>query len=99
MQVLNREVFRTSRELEYFTQKELILQTGHKPELWPEVVLKELMDNGLDACESAGVLPEIDIKVEPHSLTVTDNGPGLPLPVVESVMDYSVRVSSKDAYI
>jgi DNA topoisomerase VI subunit B len=99
MQVLNREVFRTSRELEYFTQKELMLQTGHKPELWPEVVLKELMDNGLDACESAGVLPEIKIVVDAHSLTVTDNGPGLPLPVVESVMDYTVRVSSKDAYI
>ena len=98
-QVLNRAVFVTSRELEYFTEKELTLQTGHEPELWPEVVLKELVDNGLDACESAGLPPEINVSLAADAITVTDNGPGLPSAVVESVLDYSVRASSKDAYI
>jgi DNA topoisomerase VI subunit B len=98
-QVLNRAVFVTSRELEYFTAKELTLQTGHEPERWPEVILKELVDNGLDACEGAGVAPEISIAVAGDTITVTDNGPGLPASVIESVIDYSVRASSKDAYI
>lgn len=97
--VLNREVFRTSRELEYFTQKELTLQTGHESERWPEVVLKELIDNGLDACESAGVLPEIKVAVDAKSISVSDNGSGIPESVIASVLDFSVRASSKDAYI
>lgn len=97
--VLNREVFITSRELEYFTKKELTLQTGHEPERWPEVVLKELVDNGLDACEGAGVSPEINVSLAGDTITVADNGPGLPSSVIESVLDYSVRATSKDAYI
>ncbi len=97
--LLNREVFRTSRELEYFTEKELTLQTGHEIERWPEVVLKELVDNSLDACEAAGTLPEIIVSLESTSITVADNGPGIPADVIESVLDYSVRASSKDAYI
>jgi len=97
--VLNRAVFVTSRELEYFTEKELTLQTGHEPERWPEVILKELVDNGLDACEGAGIAPEIIITLAPDAITVTDNGPGLPAAVIKSVLDYSVRASSKDAYI
>ncbi len=97
--VLNREVFRTSRELEYFTQKELTLQTGHEPARWSEVILKELIDNGLDACEEAGQLPEIHVRVTDDSIMVEDNGPGLPAGAVQSALDYSVRASSKDAYI
>ncbi len=97
--VLNREVFRTSRELEYFTEKELTLQTGHEPDRWLEVVVKELVDNSLDACEAARILPDITITIEPDSITVADNGAGIPADVVESVLDFNVRVSSKDAYI
>ncbi|HEX8843072.1 MAG TPA: ATP-binding protein [Pyrinomonadaceae bacterium] len=97
--VLAREVFKTSRELEYFTRKELTLQTGHEPERWSEVAFKELIDNGLDACESANTLPSIKITVADDSLTITDNGPGIPESVIESVLDFSVRASSKDAYI
>jgi DNA topoisomerase VI subunit B len=96
---LNRAVFVTSRELEYFTAKELTLQTGHEPERWPEVALKELVDNGLDACEGAGIAPEITVTLTTDSITVADNGLGLPASVIESVLDYSVRASSKDAYI
>ena len=50
MTTLTRQTFRFSGVLEYFTEKELTLQTGHTPERWPEVVLKELIDNALDAC-------------------------------------------------
>jgi hypothetical protein len=74
--VLRRETFHTSRLLEYFSEKELTLQTGHEPERWPEVVLKELTDNSLDACEEAGTAPEIIITTDERSIVVEDNGPG-----------------------
>ncbi len=50
--------------------------------------LKEAVDNSLDACEEAGILPDIDVEIERVSqgakknadiirVKVTDNGPGL----------------------
>jgi hypothetical protein len=45
---LKRTTFKTSRLAEFCSEKELINQTGHDVELWPLVVLKELMDNALD---------------------------------------------------
>jgi DNA topoisomerase VI subunit B len=43
------------------------------------VCLKELVDNALDACETAGVAPEVRVEVEKDvktlRLTVSDNGP------------------------
>ncbi len=42
---LKRATFTTSRLLEFTSQKELALQTGHPAEQWPCVVAKELGDN------------------------------------------------------
>ncbi len=45
--------------------------------------VKEGVDNSLDACEEAGILPEITIKIEPTShedrfkVMIEDNGPGI----------------------
>ena len=58
---LQRQTFSTSRLLEYFSEKELVLQTGHEPDGWPEVVVKELVDSALDACEESDVLSDITI--------------------------------------
>ena len=59
---LKRQVFTTSRELEYFSESELTTQTGYpKEQWWPGVVVKELIDNSLDACEQAGVAPVIAV--------------------------------------
>src|SRR5262245_4768224 len=54
---LNRTTFRTSREMDFFSQKELVTQTGNEVGEWPHVAVKELMDNSLDACEDAGITP------------------------------------------
>ncbi len=59
---LDRTTLRTSRLLDFCSRKELIAQTGHQPDAWPLVVLKELVDNALDACEEAEVAPEITIR-------------------------------------
>ncbi len=96
---LERTTLRTSRLLDFCSRKELIAQTGHQPDAWPLVVLKELMDNALDACEEAGVEPEITVKVDDGGITVTDNGPGIPPETITDVLDFSVRVSSREAYV
>src|SRR5260370_36918869 len=65
----------------------------------PLVMLKELVDNALDATEEAGIAPAISITVGNGKVIVTDNGPGLPAETVAAVLDYSVRVSSREAYV
>jgi DNA topoisomerase VI subunit B len=96
---LERTTFRTSRLLEFCSRKELVAQSGHEPDVWPLVILKELVDNALDACEEAGLHPEIDVQVEPGAITVTDNGPGIPSDTVTDILDFSSRVSSREAYV
>jgi len=44
--------------------------------------VKEAVDNALDACEEAGILPEISVQIEQiaerrFQVAVTDNGPGI----------------------
>ena len=46
--ILERTTFSTSRLLEFCSRKELIAQTGHEPDDWLLVIVKELIDNALD---------------------------------------------------
>jgi hypothetical protein len=96
---LQRQTFRTSRLLDFFSEKELVAQTGHYVSDWPLVVVKELIDNALDACEETGVAPVISVTVNEAGIEVTDNGPGLPADTTKGVLDYTVRVSSREAYV
>ena len=96
---LQRATFRTSRLLDFFSRKELIAQTGHQVSDWPLVIVKELIDNALDACEEAGIPPEITVVVDNVGIEVRDNGPGMPADTIKSVLDYTVRVSSREAYV
>jgi DNA topoisomerase VI subunit B len=96
---LARTTLQTSRLLDFFSEKELTTQTGHPPGDWPLVVVKELLDNSLDACEDVGIAPEITIQVDKKGIIVTDNGPGIPADTVAGVLDYEVRVSSREHYV
>lgn len=84
----------SSSAAEYFAKN--IQQVGFSsPVKAVLTTIKEAMDNSLDACEDAGILPEISIKVEKigkgHkntdllSITVSDNGPGIPLDKIAQV--------------
>ena len=100
---LERTYFEASRAGEYFDSRQLSTLTGVAPQQFASVILKESIDNALDACEMAGVAPEIDIVVvhDEHGtihLTVSDNGPGIPPDVVRKVLDYDIKVSDKAAY-
>jgi len=55
--------------------------------------VKEAVDNSLDACEEAGILPEIRVRIEHLSeidegrfrLTIEDNGPGIVRKQIENI--------------
>jgi sensor histidine kinase regulating citrate/malate metabolism len=94
-----RTTFSTPRLLDFCSEKELTAQTGHASDDWPLVIVKELADNSIDACEEAGILPAIEIKVDQDGIAISDNGPGLPARTIKSILDFAVRVSSREAYV
>jgi DNA topoisomerase VI subunit B len=92
---LSRQMFKTSRLAEFCSQKELVNQTGHAVEEWPLVILKELIDNALDAAEEAGIAPVVNIDVTETGIVITDMAPK----TIADILDYTVRVSSREAYV
>jgi DNA topoisomerase VI subunit B len=96
--VLNRTTFSTSRLLEFSSSKELVAQTGHEPDDWPLVIVKELIDNSCDAAEEAGIAPVVHVIVARGKIRVRDNGPGIPAETVASILDFTSRTSSREAY-
>lgn len=61
--MIGRITIKTSRLLEFCSQRELVAQTGHEVAEWPLVIVKELVDNGLDIAEEIGAAPELAITV------------------------------------
>src|SRR5262249_37708653 len=89
----------TSRLLDFCSTHELVKQIGHPIDQWPLVILKELADNAIDAAEEADISPALRIEVGNNQIVVTDNGPGIPPETVADVLDFTVRVSSREAYV
>jgi DNA topoisomerase VI subunit B len=96
---LTRHVFKTSRLIEFCSEKELVNQTGHSADDWPLVGLKELVDNALDAAEEAGTPPEIEIVVSRDGISISDNEPGIAADVVADILEFTSRTSSREAYV
>src|SRR5262249_34298962 len=95
---LKRETFKTSRLLDFCSERELTKQIGHGTDRWPLVILKELTDNAMDAAEEAGIAPVIEVEVNDGAIVITDNGPGIAAETIAGILDFSVRVSSREAY-
>jgi hypothetical protein len=96
---LTRQTFATARALDFFDEAHLTNQIGHGPEQWRLALLKELIDNVLDAAEAAGELPAIDVTVTPETIAVTDNGGGMPEATLRGTLDLSVHTSDKRLYV
>jgi DNA topoisomerase VI subunit B len=96
---LTRVAFRVSRLMEFCSRRELQNQTGHSVYDWPQVVLKELIDNALDAAEESEVAPVITVSVERDRIVVQDNANGIEPATIESILNYQIRVSSREAYV
>jgi hypothetical protein len=97
--LLQRELFETRRQLEYFSVKELSMQIGAPPWKWGVMLLKELVDNPLDACETAEISPHIAITPRSDGFTVEDNGRGMSRDLIERSLNYDIRVSDKTYYV
>lgn len=99
---LNRIITETSRASEYFDSKELQAQTGQHKENFATVILKELLDNALDACEAIGRRPEIMIDINPDTdkftMSIHDNGKGISSDIVEKILNFNTRTSDKSIY-
>ena len=96
---IERTAFSTDRLLDFVSEKELTLQCGYGPIDWPLVAVKELIDNALDACEEQELAPEITVTIDRGAITVADNGNGIPPGTVDRLLDFSIRVSSREAYV
>jgi hypothetical protein len=96
---LTRVAFKVSRLMEFCSERELQNQTGHSFYDWPLVVGKEVVDNALDACEEAEVAPDITVIVDPGTIIIQDNAGGIDTNTIESILDYTIRVSSREAYV
>lgn len=98
---LTRIMVEIPRAAEYFTIRELQAQTGQPHQNFASVVLKELVDNALDASESLGQ-PEIQIeltwKPDTYIISVQDNGSGFPEEAIPGLLDFNIRASSKSIY-
>ena len=99
--VLTRQVFSVSRAADFLEARALVSQTGQPESRFGDVVLKELLDNALDACETAGVPPEITVTIEIDGdiqrVTVADNGAGIPAGVVGRILDFATLTSRQGA--
>ena len=102
MNATNRTHFEIDRQAEYFDKRELEIQTGQGHEAFGVVVLKELIDNALDACESIGIDPVIHIGYAvAHNrllIAVSDNGAGMSEDVIKKTLNFNTRTSDKAAY-
>src|SRR5690606_6707400 len=77
----------SSSTAEYFSKN--LQQVGFSSPLKAVLTtLKEALDNSLDACEQAGILPDIEVQIQKVGagsskntdlirITVEDNGPGI----------------------
>ena len=99
--VVPRTVFSIPRTAEFLDSRALQSQTGQPRGRFGDVVIKELLDNALDAAEASRVGPEIGLAVSwaegVARVSVTDNGPGMPGPVVERILDFTRNVSDKES--
>ena len=77
------EEFKEHSVAEFFTKNKQMLGFSGKIKSLTTII-HEYVTNSLDACEEAGILPDITVKItnlpNDHVLVkVTDNGPGIPL--------------------
>ena len=84
MKISAHELAKKQKEIsvaEFFERNKHILGFGNQTRALITSV-KEGVDNGLDACEEANILPEIYVEIKNHSdgeckLIIEDNGPGV----------------------
>jgi DNA topoisomerase VI subunit B len=104
---LNRFLFQFPRSSEYFNAQELRTMTGQPASRFLGVIIKELLDNSLDAAEyrdaaRAAAAPEVRVSVRTGArnirIAVADNGRGLPPHKLDSICNFQTRTSDNVGY-
>ncbi|MDQ1306116.1 MAG: hypothetical protein QG671_1948 [Actinomycetota bacterium] len=99
---VERVVFSTPRAAEFLELRALQAQTGQPVSAFGAVVLKELLDNALDAAETAGIDPVITVGAELDGdcvrVSLSDNGSGIAADTVTRICDFTATVSDKARY-
>ena len=86
---MDRPFLTLSRTGEFFDPTELRKLTGLDENRWHLAVCKELVDNALDAAETAGAeVPSVLVELTPEGIAVSDNGNGLAGDVVAKTIDF-----------
>jgi hypothetical protein len=89
-----RETLTRTRESEYFTRDGLRTLTGLEDYKWDYAIVKELLDNALDAVNDLDE-KRVSVYYDGITLRVCDNGPGISPDALDKVYDFSLYVSSK----
>ena len=92
------EIFKEFKEhsiAEFFKKNRQMLGYAGKVRSMTTIV-HEYVTNGLDACEEAGILPDIDVNIsqtgeDRYRIGVLDNGPGIPKNYIGKVLATDAR--------
>ena len=95
---INRIICKTSKLVDYFTEDGLIKQIGLTKEYWNRVIIKEIVDNALDAIEPLNN-KEVHIIQSDSSLGIYDNGNGISCEIIKSIYDFNFYVSQNRIYV
>ena len=95
-------IYETDMMADYFSENELIKKTGVSKSLWEFVLLKEIIDNSLDAIESLQtkkVTVNYFISNGEKHLQIFDNGNGISIDTVKRIYKFSKYVSKNRHHI
>lgn len=95
---INRVICKTPMTVDYFTEDGLIKQIGLTKEYWNKVIMKEIIDNALDAIEPLNN-KEVHIIQDAYSLGIYDNGNGISCETVKSIYDFSFYISQNRVFV
>jgi hypothetical protein len=97
-----RQLFSEPQVAQYFELSTLAKMAGRPATDFHRVLVKELVDNSLDAAEAAGIAPEIRVQIiggEGYfAAHVPDNGLGVTSETLDKLLDYSTFTSDKALY-
>lgn len=92
------KVYKTAVIADYFTEDELVKKIGLTKNYWNDVIMKELIDNALDAIEPLNI-KEVHIEQNTSSLGIYDNGVGISCETVKSIYDFRYYISKNRHFI
>ena len=84
--------------VDYFTEDGLIKQIGLTKDYWDKVIVKEIIDNALDAIEPLNE-KEVHIVQSESSFGIYDNGNGITCETVKNIYDFSFYISQNRVFI